>query len=293
MSQAMTPAKPKPIGTAAQVEGLLKAQWRAMTAIVPKHVTPERLARVGVASVTRTPGLAKCDPATIVEGIMAAASLGLEVNDGTGRAWLIPYGQRAQLVVGYQGLLELAYRSGMVDRIVSRAVYDGDEFSYSYGLHETLTHVPGDETDPKRLTHVYAVVSLKGGAEPLFEVMSRAQVEAIRARSKAGGGSSPWATDYPEMARKTVLRRVLKIVPRSVELIRAVNEDEERDGLYVTTHQAPATPPTVVEQMRPSVADDDPGPPTRAEVAARQSSATTEPVYVIEGEPAREPGEEG
>jgi recombination protein RecT len=229
---------------------------------------------------------------TIVEGIMAAASLGLEVNDGTGRAWLIPYGQRAQLIVGYQGLLELAYRSGMVDRIVSRAVYEGDDFAYSYGLHETLTHVPGDETDPARLTHVYAVVSLKGGAEPLFEVMTRAQVEAIRKRSKAGGGSSPWATDYSEMARKTVLRRVLKIVPRSVELIRAVSEDEERDGLYTRT---------MVEQTRPAPASalpghepaEDPGPPTREEVEARNATTPAEPVYVVEGDEAREPGSEG
>ena len=279
-NRAITTPKQRTIAprqsTADQVASMLKAQWQAMKSVVPKHVTPERLARVGIASITRTPALAKCDPLTLCEGIMSAASLGLEVNDGTGRAYLIPYGARAQLVVGYQGMLELAYRSGMVDRIVSRAVYEGDEFAYSYGLHETLAHVPGDETDAAKLTHVYAVVTLKGGAEPLFEVMTRAQIEAIRKRSKAGGGNSPWATDYAEMARKTALRRVLKIVPRSVELIRAVNDDEARDLGF-----APAATPIVVEQMPEQPGADDPGPPTREEVEADERSM------------AREPGEEG
>jgi recombination protein RecT len=300
-NQAITTPKQRAISsrpsTADQVTSMLKAQWKAMQAVVPKHVTAERLARVGISAITRTPGLAKCDPATIVEGIMAAASLGLECNDGTGRAYLIPYGARAQLIVGYQGLLELAYRSGMVDRIVARAVFEGDEFSYSYGLHETLTHVPSDETDPSKLTHVYAVVSLKDCKDPLFEVMTRAQIENVRKGSKAGRADSPWATSYVEMSRKTVLRRICKIVPRSVELVRAANEDEERDlGPFGTKVEqvAPA-----VEQLKsfvpathiaPVMPVDDPGPPTREEVSARQRAETSEPVYALDGEEEREPG---
>lgn len=225
------------MSTADRVKTMLAVQWKAMQSVVPKHMKPERLARVALTSINRTPRLAECTPESLAQAIMDAATLGLEVNDGTGRAYLVPYKNKidgrwvtqAQLQIGYPGLVELAYRSGMVQTIYSYAVFDGDEFRYSLGLNPDIHHVPAGEPIAECLTHVYAVVKMKDGGF-LFEVMMRSQIDAIKQRSKTGkDGKGPWATDYVEMARKTGIRRVCKMVPKSVELQRAVRIDEEHE----------------------------------------------------------------
>ena len=61
-----------------------------------------------------------------------------------------------------------------------------------------------------------------------FEVMSRAEIEAVRVQSKAGK-SGPWVTHWEEMARKTVVRKLFKYLPVSIEAVRAVEIDEKSD----------------------------------------------------------------
>ena len=110
--------------------------------------------------------------------------------------------------------IELANRSGSVSSIVARAVYEGDEFSFSYGLDDTLEHRPsfGDRGD---LVAVYAVARMKDGGR-LTEVLSRADVEKFRARSRAKD-DGPWKTDYEAMAKKTAVRRLSTWLPLSPE----------------------------------------------------------------------------
>ena len=123
------------------------------------------------------------------------------------------------MIIGYRGMMDLARRSGQVKRITARVVRKGDKFDYAYGLDERLTHTP-DEAASGDITHVYAFVELIEGYKD-FDVMSRAEVEAVRKRSKAGG-DGPWVTDYGEMAKKTVIRRLLKRIPSSTELQQAL-----------------------------------------------------------------------
>ena len=210
-----------------QVTHLLKEQFNSLKKIIPEHCTAERMARIALTAINRVPKLQQCSAYSIVQCVLDASLLGLELNDGTGRAWMVPYAQKAQMIIGYPGLLELAYRSGQVRSIQSYPVFEGDEFEWSLGLHPDIVHKPCGESDPAKMSHVYAVVSLTSGGQ-LFEVMTRRQVEDIRKRSKVPN-NGPWKTDYVEMARKTVLRRVCKIVPMSVELQKAVNIDYEAE----------------------------------------------------------------
>ena len=77
------------------------------------------------------------------------------------------------------------------------------------------------------VTHVYAVARLVGGGFQ-FDVMSRAEIEAVRSQSKAGT-KGPWVTHWDEMAKKTVIRRLFKLLPVSIEAQRAVEVDEKTD----------------------------------------------------------------
>jgi recombination protein RecT len=192
---------------------------------LPKHVTPERLARIVMTSLRQTPELLRCTRESLLGSIMGAAQLGLEPGV-LGQCWLIPYKGVATLVVGYRGMTQLAWRSGQIASIAGRAVFEGDHFAFDFGA-DKLEHRPFGQTDPDKLTHAYAVIHTTAGGR-LWDVMSREEIERVRERS-AAGRKGPWLSDYSEMAKKTVLKRLFKLAPSSVEMQRAEEIDNAAD----------------------------------------------------------------
>lgn len=194
---------------------LLRDRKDSIAQLVPQHLTPERLMRVAVNCVAKTPQLQSCSPTSLLQCVLAAAELGLEPGGALGQFYLVPFGNVATPIIGYRGLLELARRSGQIASIRAVVVYTKDTFEMSEGIQQTITHRRYLDGDAGPMRYVYAVAMLKDGSVQV-EVMSRAQVDAIRARSRSGN-SGPWATDYDEMAKKTVLRRLAKWLPLSSE----------------------------------------------------------------------------
>lgn len=210
---------------------LLQKQRPAIEAALPRHMSADRLLRIALTEVRKNPDLVRCEPMSFLGAVVQSAQLGLEPGV-LGHAYLVPFNNRqtgrreVQLIVGYKGLIDLARRSGQISSITAHAVYEGDDFEYVLGLQEKLNHVPkpGRVAQARHLVAVYAIAKLRDGGHQL-EVMSREEVEAIRKRSKASD-SGPWKTDYEEMAKKTVLRRLCKMLPASIELHKAVALDE-------------------------------------------------------------------
>ncbi|WP_312839295.1 recombination protein RecT [Pantoea piersonii] len=207
---------------------------------LPKHMTADRLARIAMTELRKTPKLMQCDQMSFLGAIMQCAQLGLEHGGALGHAYLLPFDKRqkqgnqwvtvateTQLIIGYRGMIDLARRSGQIVSLSARAVFENDKFSYAYGLEEKLEHVPNEDGNPGALTHVYAVARLKDGGVQ-FEVMSKAAVDKVRALSKSGD-KGPWVDHYEEMAKKTAIRRLFKYLPVSIELQRAVNLDEKAE----------------------------------------------------------------
>jgi len=208
----------------------IKAQ---MALALPKHMTSDRLARIALTEIRKVPTLAKCDQTSFLGAIMQCAQLGLEPGGALGHAYLLPFENRkkgiteVQFIVGYRGMIDLARRSGQIVSLTARTVHENDEFSYQYGLSEDLKHVPATG-ERGALQYVYAVAKLKDGGVQ-FEVMSRSDIDKVRAQSKAGN-YGPWQTHYDEMAKKTVIRRLFKYLPVSIELATAVTMDEKADA---------------------------------------------------------------
>lgn len=210
-----------------------------LAAALPKHLTSDRFVRVLMTATIKTPKLLECTQASLFKSVYDCASMGLE-PDGR-RAHLIPYENRragvveCQLIVDYKGLAELVMRSGLVSYLHADVVREGDTFDYSMG--ELQGHVPhflrrdkDKPSEPGKVIAAYALARMKDGASKT-EVMSYADVEAIRTRSRAGG-SGPWQTDWNEMAKKTAFRRLSKWLPLSPEIRDAMEKDgDEADPL--------------------------------------------------------------
>lgn len=231
-STSMVPAK----GPMDTIRALFDKAKPAIAEVLPHHLTAERVLRVTLAAVSRTPLLLQCSPQSLLQSVMVAGQLGLEPTGGVlGQAYLVPYRNsktgkyEAQLIPGYRGLIDLARRSGNVESLSAYPVFANDTFSYQLGSEPKVEHKPTLSDDPGALVAVYAVARLTDCSVPQIEVMSRTQVDRIRSRSKAKD-SGPWVTDYEEMARKTVVRRLSKYLPMSVEFATGLQlqDDAER-----------------------------------------------------------------
>ncbi len=194
----------------------------------PKHLTIDRITRIMMTSVQRTPKLLECTQASLMGAMLTCTQLGLEPDSVSGRAYLIPYNDQCTLIIGYKGLMELARRSGQILTLEARIVNKGDEFSFAYGTSPYIKHVPPPflmvTGEKKQSIGAYAVANFKDGGVQ-FEVMSYDEIEEIRSRSQAAQ-RGPWVTDWAEMARKTVMRRLCKYLPSFAELSQAVALDE-------------------------------------------------------------------
>lgn len=201
----------------------------AIKSVVPKHMTPERMARIALTTISRTPALAECTPASIIGAVMNCAILGLEPNL-IGHAYLVPFHngktgrKEAQFQIGYKGLIDLVRRSGNVSSIYAHEVCQKDEFDYCYGLKKDLNHKPA-EGDRGLVTHYYACYHLKDGAYD-FVVMTRAEVEAYRDKYSKAAKFGPWVDNFDEMAKKTLIRRLVKYMPISIEVAEHISRDD-------------------------------------------------------------------
>lgn len=212
-----------------------------LKAALPRHMTAERMARIATTEMRKVPKLGSCDPMSFLGAVIQCAQLGLEPGNALGHAYILPFDKRekvggqwktvrteAQVIIGYRGMIDLARRSGQIVSLDARAVYEDDKFECTLGFEPKIDHVPNwknhSRADPSNLRFVYAVAKLKDGGLQ-FDVMSRAEVEGIRARSKSAD-NGPWVTDFPAMALKSVVRRLFKFLPVSIEIQRAVGLDE-------------------------------------------------------------------
>lgn len=231
-----------------------KGMRSALAMALPKHVTADRMARVALTALSKNPNLARCSQDSFFGSLLSAAQLGLEPNTPLGFAYLIPYKSECTLIVGYQGMIDLAWRAGTSIR--GNIVREGDEFQVEYGLHQSLRHVPSLDPDreSRPVTYVYAIGKLSGESrEPVFTVLSRAEVEKYRNRS-ASKNSGPWVTDWDAMALKTAVRRLFRWLPKSIEIQQALSLDDAHE----TGNQREAYDASVVEavgslQLQPPV----------------------------------------
>jgi len=198
---------------------LMKPQ---LAVALPPHLSADRLVRSVVTVLQANPALLDCERASLYRSVMTCAQLGLEPDGVLGQAWLVPSRGKVQLVPGYRGFIALARNSGLILSINAQAVHRNDHFDYAYGLNERLEHVPAAGARGE-ITHFYAYVKFQDGGHH-FDVLSRDEVDAIRDRSegyqvfRAGKAEdSAWVTGYAEMGKKTVIRRIAKYLPLSVQ----------------------------------------------------------------------------
>ncbi|KAA0766428.1 recombination protein RecT [Bacillus sp. SH5-2] len=223
--KANAPATPDKL-----VEGYMKKMAPRFAEVLPKHMSMERMSRIALTTIRTNPKLLECEVPSLMGAVMQAVQLGLEPGL-LGHCYLLPFKNKkqnkmeVQFIIGYKGMIDLARRSGHIQSIYAHAVYENDEFEYELGLHPQLKHKPsfGERGE---FIGAYAVAHFKDGGHQM-EFMPKSEIEKRRQRSAAANSSySPWASDYDEMAKKTVVRYMFKYLPISIEVQSQAQHDE-------------------------------------------------------------------
>lgn len=196
----------------------------ALTRALPGHIKPERMLRVILTALRSTPRLASCQQASVIGSLLQLVQLGLEPNTPLGHAYLVPFYNKRQggyvctPIVGYKGMIELAYRSGRIRTLAAEVARDGDIFSHRYSFEPDFNY-ERRAPNTAALTHAWCWgVTTDGGR--FLQVLSAEDVAERKARSQASG-SGPWATDTAAMWRKTAIRAAQWRLPQSPEMQRA------------------------------------------------------------------------
>ena len=208
------------------IAGLITTMKSEIARALPRGMEADRVARLALTQVKQTPRLAECTAQSFAGALLTSSALGLEPGVN-GECYLVPYKNRGvqecQLIIGYQGIVKLYWQSPLAEYIDTQWVGANDEFDYGKGLRPYLEHRParGDRGD---VIFYYAIVRVKGASEPIWDVFTPERIAELR-RGKVGPSG-----DIPDperwMERKTALKQVLKLAPKSTRLDRAMTSDE-------------------------------------------------------------------
>jgi recombination protein RecT len=261
---------------------------------LPKAMNADRIARIALTLLRQSDNqaikdgkpeqsLALCDPQSFAGALLTASALGLEPGIN-GEAYLVPYKRECTLIVGYQGLTKLFWQHPLALYLDAHAVRENDKFDYAYGLNQFLTHKPA-RGDRGPVVSYWAAGQLTNGASR-FVVLSAEEVKSLR-RGKVGP-SGQIADPQLWMERKTPLRQLLKLMPKSVTLDAAMRVDEQRGSVLSRR----AVPAAIAEQLPipelPPVDAPEPEQGTRPVTGAEVRGATAPPSAAPRSAPAQE-----
>lgn len=251
LSQAAVAVKQNPT-----VRDLVEAQKPAIERQLAGAMNSDAFVRAVLTEIQKSPTLAQADPATLLGGVMLAAQLKLEIGSGMGEFWLTPRKDKGRQVclpiIGYQGYIKLALRSSLVTTVQAFIVREGDEFTYGANAERGMFYewIPRDFEETRPAIGVVATAKMRAGGTTWVYLTA----EQILKRRPSYWESTPWKTDTDEMWKKTAVRALAKYLPKSTDLGRAIEADEQQvqhvkglDEVQVTRLEDAAVEAEVVE----------------------------------------------
>ena len=196
--------------------------------VLPKHVSTDRMIQVMTFMIKSNANLANASANSLIAAVIQASQCGLD--PALNHCYFVPFNNKGekqvQFIIGYKGYVEMMNRSKKAALIATESVYENDHFKYALGLNPVLEHTPttGERGEFKG---VYAIAKNIVADEKVFVYLTKEDVDKVRASSKAGKSEySPWSNWYEEMAKKTAVRRLTKLLPLSVDEQKQYSADE-------------------------------------------------------------------
>lgn len=243
---------------------LVQQQLPAIEAQLAGAINSGAFVRAAISTISSSPKLQQATPSSVLGGIMLAAQLKLEIGPALGHFYLTPRREKGVdiclPIIGYQGYIELAYRSGRIEKIETFLVRDGDKFDHGANSERGrfFDWNPADYDENRPWTGVVAMAKIKG-AGTVWAYLPKVKVLARRPHYWDKG--TPWQTNEEEMARKTGIRALAPYLPKSTELAKAIEADEQKVESIAGIHDLVVTreePDVMVIEQKPDLDPADP-----------------------------------
>jgi recombination protein RecT len=237
---------------------LIQAQQAAIEAQLAGAMNSAAFVRAAISSVSSDPKLQQASPATLLGGIMLAAQLKLEIGPALGHFYLTPREVNKRVngewqkvmtclpIIGFQGYIELAYRSGRIEKIETFLIRKGDKFDHGANSERGrfFDWSPADYDEVREWTGVVAIAKIKGAGT----VWAYLPKDKVIARRPQYWDKTPWASNEEEMARKTGIRALAPYLPKSTDLGKALEADEHKVEHIAGVHDLIVSKDDVMEE---------------------------------------------
>ena len=207
---------------------------KAFSSVLPPHIPPAKFMRTALAAVQNNPDILSMDRRTVIASIQKAAQDGL-IIDGR-EAALVSFGGKCNYMPMVAGVLKKIRNTGQISTITAQVVKKNDKFSFNPSRDDVPDHNPDWFGDRGKMIGVYAVARMKDGGT-VVEIMSMDDINKVRNVSRSKGG--PWTQWFDEMAKKSVLRRIAKLLPSSSDVDQMFDHDNENYDLNQKPVKAP------------------------------------------------------
>lgn len=212
------------------MKDLVEAQLPAIERQLGGAMNSDAFVRAVLSEIGKSPDLMAADPKTLLGGVMLAAQLRLEIGSGLGEFYLTPRKEKGRAIclpiIGYQGLIKLALRSEFVMNVQAFLVREGDDFTYGANAERGMFYdwTPLDFEETRPWVGVVATAKMRAGGTT-WVYLTRTQVID---RRPTYWDRTPWKTNEDEMVKKTAVRALAKYLPKSTDLGRALEADEQK-----------------------------------------------------------------
>lgn len=253
-------------------------------AVLPAHIPVERFARVVMTAIQNNPQLLQAPRKELFNASMKAAQDGLLPDGREGALVLRKKGQSFSITWQpmIAGVRKKARNSGEISTWDAHVVFENDYFQFQLGDAPQINHTYDLKAPRGEPVGAYSVCMLKDGTKS-YEVMSADEINSIRDRSdgwkafKAGYiKSTPWSTDWAEMARKTVAKRHSKVLPMSTDLDDLIRRDDELYDMKGAKEDAQEKLPRSLADRLDQIADEPDADPETGEVIDHEENSEPE-----------------
>ncbi len=238
------------------MQGTLEKMADKFREALPPTMDESKFISVLKLTLNKNPKLLQADKNSLMQTFMRAAQDGLYLDGREAAA--VQYGQSVQYIPMVEGMIKVLHNSGLIKTISAEVVYENDLFDYELGTKPQLTHKPLIVGDRGKPICVYAIAVTTNGGE-YMELMNMQEIEKCRAVSKASSSPhSPWVKWFDQMAKKTVMHRIAKRLPKNdaINSVVAVDDDNFVD---VTPNAKPSEPKDSLSRLKESIGMDDAG----------------------------------
>lgn len=208
MEKFLTTKKPSGLGALLKRDQVLSS----LADVATGYLRAEQIGPMFAAAALKEPKILNCTISSIIDAALFCSRYGL--GPGDRGVYLVPFSTTLQTIIDYKGLIQLAYRSGMVESMNAEVIYENDAYTIEYGTNRQLNHVPkiGDRGKP---IAAYAVCTLTNGASG-FKLLEESEI--LNRRPSKLKSDSPWHKWPMAMWKKTAVHDLAKWIPLTPEM---------------------------------------------------------------------------